>query len=55
MRIVFFTNCYKPLINGVVSSIVSLKGAFRKRDMKSIFAPKVEITQMKEKIYSDYH
>jgi len=43
MRIVFFTNCYKPLINGVVTSIVSLKEAYgRKGHETYIFAPKVE-------------
>lgn len=43
MRIAFFTNCYKPLINGVVSSIVSLKNAYEKKGHSAyIFAPKVE-------------
>ena len=43
MRIAFFTNCYKPLINGVVTSIVSLKEAYeRKGHEVYIFAPKVE-------------
>jgi 1,2-diacylglycerol 3-alpha-glucosyltransferase len=43
MRIAFFTNCYKPLINGVVSSIVSLKNAYKKKGHNTyIFAPKVE-------------
>lgn len=43
MRIAFFTNCYKPLINGVVSSIISLKEAYqRKGHFTYIFAPKVE-------------
>ncbi len=42
MRIAFFTNCYKPLVNGVVSSIVSLKDAFeRKGNQTYIFAPRV--------------
>jgi len=43
MRIAFFTNCYKPLINGVVNSIVSLKNAYEKKGHNTyIFAPKVE-------------
>ena len=43
MKIAFFTNCYKPLINGVVSSIVSLKEAYEKRGHHIyIFAPRVE-------------
>ena len=43
MRIAFFTNCYKPLVNGVVTSIVSLKEAYeRKGNEVYIFAPKVE-------------
>ncbi len=43
MRIAFFTNCYKPLINGVVTSIISLKEAYeRKGHEVYIFAPKVE-------------
>jgi len=43
MRIAFFTNCYIPLINGVVSSIVSLKNAYEKKGHSTyIFAPKVE-------------
>ncbi len=42
MRIAFFTNCYKPLINGVVSSIVSLKEAYeRKGNQTYVFAPRV--------------
>ena len=42
MRIAFFTNCYKPLINGVVSSIVSLKNAYEKKGHSTfVFAPKV--------------
>ena len=43
VRIAFFTNCYKPLVNGVVTSIVSLKEAYqRKGHDVYIFAPKVE-------------
>jgi glycosyltransferase involved in cell wall biosynthesis len=43
MRIAFFTNCYKPLVNGVVTSISSLKEAYeRKGHEVYIFAPKVE-------------
>lgn len=43
MRIAFFTNCYKPLINGVVTSIVYLKEAYEKKGHQTyIFAPKVE-------------
>lgn len=43
MRIAFFTNCYKPLINGVVTSIVYLKEAYEKKGHQIyIFAPKVE-------------
>jgi len=43
MRIAFFTNCYKPLVNGVVISISSLKEAYeRKGHEVYIFAPKVE-------------
>ncbi|MEA3453441.1 MAG: glycosyltransferase family 4 protein [Candidatus Caldatribacteriota bacterium] len=43
MRIAFFTNCYKPLINGVVTSISSLKEAYeRKGHEVYVFAPKVE-------------
>ena len=43
MRIAFFTNCYKPLINGVVTSILSLKEAYeRKGHEVYIFAPRVE-------------
>lgn len=56
MRIVFFTNCYKPLINGVVSSIVSLKGAFEKKGHETyIFAPKVEDYTDEEKNIFRYH
>jgi len=43
MRIAFFTNCYKPLVNGVVTSISSLKEAYeRKGNEVYIFAPRVE-------------
>jgi len=43
MRIAFFTNCYKPLVNGVVTSISSLKEAYeRKGHEVYIFAPRVE-------------
>ncbi|TFG91528.1 MAG: glycosyltransferase family 4 protein [Candidatus Atribacteria bacterium] len=43
MRIAFFTNCYKPLVNGVVTSISSLKEAYeRKGHDVYIFAPRVE-------------
>jgi len=43
MRIAFFTNCYKPLVNGVVTSIVSLKEAYeRKGHEVYVFAPRVE-------------
>jgi 1,2-diacylglycerol 3-alpha-glucosyltransferase len=43
VRIAFFTNCYKPLVNGVVTSISSLKKAYeRKGHEVYIFAPKVE-------------
>ncbi len=43
MKIAFFTNCYKPLINGVVSSIISLKEAFEKKGHEIlIFAPQME-------------
>jgi len=43
MRIAFFTNCYKPLINGVVTSIVYLKEAYEKKGHQTyIFAPRVE-------------
>jgi len=43
MRIAFFTNCYKPLVNGVVTSISSLKEAYeRKGHEVFIFAPRVE-------------
>jgi 1,2-diacylglycerol 3-alpha-glucosyltransferase len=43
VRIAFFTNCYKPLVNGVVTSIVSLKEAYeRKGHDVYIFAPRVE-------------
>jgi len=43
MRIAFFTNCYKPLVNGVVTSISSLKEAYeRKGHEVYVFAPRVE-------------
>ena len=43
VRIAFFTNCYKPLVNGVVTSISSLKEAYqRKGNEVYIFAPRVE-------------
>jgi len=43
MRIAFFTNCYKPLVNGVVTSISSLTEAYeRKGHEVYIFAPRVE-------------
>ena len=43
MRIAFFTNCYKPLVNGVVTSISSSKEAYeRKGHEVYIFAPRVE-------------
>ena len=43
MRIAFFTNCYKPLINGVVTSIVSLKEAYERKGHETyVFAPRVE-------------
>ena len=43
MRIAFFTNCYKPLVNGVVTSISSLKEAYeRKGHDVYIFAPRVK-------------
>lgn len=56
MRIAFFTNCYKPLINGVVSSIVSLKNAYKKNGHSTyIFAPKVEgYTDREENVFR-YH
>jgi len=50
MKIAFFTNCYKPLINGVVSSIVSLKEAYERKGHETyIFAPKVNNYQDEEK------
>jgi 1,2-diacylglycerol 3-alpha-glucosyltransferase len=56
MRIAFFTNCYKPLINGVVSSIVSLKESFEKKGHETfIFAPRVESYQDKESNIFRYH
>ena len=43
MRIAFFTNCYKPLVNGVVTSISSLKEAYKRKGHEVyVFAPKVE-------------
>ena len=43
MRIAFFTNCYKPLVNGVVTSISSLKEDYeRKGHEVYVFAPRVE-------------
>ncbi len=43
MRIAFFTNCYKPLVNGVVTSISSLKEAYKRKGHEVyIFAPRVE-------------
>ena len=43
MRIAFFTNCYKPLVNGVITSISSLKEAYeRKGHEVYVFAPRVE-------------
>ncbi|MGB6607063.1 MAG: glycosyltransferase [Atribacterota bacterium] len=43
MRIAFFTNCYKPLVNGVVTCISSLKEAYeRKGHEVYVFAPRVE-------------
>ncbi|MEA1940225.1 MAG: glycosyltransferase [Candidatus Caldatribacteriota bacterium] len=43
MKIAFFTNCYKPLINGVITSIVSLKEAYEAKGHEVyVFAPKVE-------------
>jgi len=56
MKIAFFTNCYKPLINGVVSSIVSLKDAYEKKGHQTyIFAPKMEGYQDREKNVFRYH
>jgi glycosyltransferase involved in cell wall biosynthesis len=43
MRIAFFTNCYKPVINGVVASISSLKEAYERKGHETyIFAPQVK-------------
>lgn len=43
MRIAFFTNCYKPLLNGVVTSISSLKVAYERKGHEAyVFAPRVE-------------
>ena len=56
MKIAFFTNCYKPLINGVVSSIVSLKEAYEKKGHQIyIFAPKVEGYRDEEKNIFRYY
>ncbi len=56
MRIAFFTNCYKPLINGVVSSIVSLKESFEEKGHETfIFAPRVEGYQDEEEGIFRYH
>ena len=56
MKIAFFTNCYKPLINGVVSSIVSLKDAYeRKGHHTYVFAPRVEGYTDQEKNVFRYH
>ncbi len=50
MKIAFFTNCYKPLINGVVSSIISLKESFEKKGHEVlIFAPQMESYRDEEK------
>jgi len=56
MKIAFFTNCYKPLINGVVSSIVALRDAFeRKGHHTYVFAPRVEgYTDQEENVFR-YH
>jgi 1,2-diacylglycerol 3-alpha-glucosyltransferase len=53
MNIAFFTNCYKPLLNGVVSSVVSLKEAYeRKGHHTYIFAPRVEgYTDQEENVF----
>lgn len=43
MKIAFFTNCYKPLINGVVTSITTLKEAYEEKGHETyVFAPQVE-------------
>lgn len=56
MKIAFFTNCYKPLINGVVSSIISLKGAYEKKGHYTyVFAPRVEGYIDEEKNVFRYH
>ena len=56
MKIAFFTNCYKPLINGVVSSIVSLKEALERKGHETyIFAPKVEDYKDEEDNIFRYH
>ncbi len=56
MRIAFFTNCYKPLINGVVSSIVSLKESLEKKGHETfVFAPRVEAYRDEEANIFRYH
>ncbi len=56
MKIAFFTNCYKPLINGVVSSIESLKKAFEKKGHETyIFAPRVNGYKDEESNIFRYH
>ncbi len=43
MRIALFTNCYKPIVNGVVIAISSLREAFEKKGHQTyVFAPKVD-------------
>ena len=43
MRIAFFTNCYKPIVNGVVIAISLLKEAYEKKGHQTyIFAPQVD-------------
>ena len=43
MRIAFFTNCYKPLVNGVVTCISSLKETYERKGHETyVFAPQVE-------------
>lgn len=43
MRIAFFTNCYKPIVNGVVIAISSLREAYEKKGHQTyIFAPQVD-------------
>ena len=36
MRVGIFTDTYKPQVNGVVSSIVTLERELRKKDIKSL-------------------